>query len=179
MRPGHRLRLAISWPVLLAASALGYLGWWNFVRIPSLDGAAVSGQIFEVMNPDVRADQWQLQPIPDIEVLVAWFGEKLDNPVDSTTVCLRARRIRTDANGTFSAAAWSQEPPSVRTIVTEGVAYPATRGWTAVFPVADGPPPPDTRSTHRWFLRRAPADGQTTFMDAAGIARMQGCPPVE
>lgn len=167
----------------LAIGAGIFLTWWNVFRVPPMQGEAVGGQVFEVLNPDAPADRWESKPLAGADVAVLWYVQYPDIPLE-TTWCQRAVLTSTDASGRYTAAAWSREPPSTERTGIRAIAYPSKNGFVTLLPSSEGPPP----LTAGLWMTRFPAGGQTTLRSGATMfsspsplefAHAQDCREVE
>lgn len=135
-------------------------------------GDPLHGRVFEVSNPEAPPSEWRLVPLADVDVLVVWQGQLLDNPVDDHLVCLRATYTKTRDDGGFSVAGWKQRPQWRWIYGVEAISFAYKAGYEPVLPGGDRPQ--TVPGVH--ILRRSPAGTDSAFREAAfGIAEF--CPP--
>ena len=73
-------------------------------------GSAAKGRVFEVTNPDAHPSEWNLVPLPGVEVTVFWYGSVVNNPVHANSICLRRASGSTDEQGWFELSEWWRRP---------------------------------------------------------------------
>src|SRR5687767_6480866 len=98
---------------------------------PPRSAPAIHGRVFEVTNPGSRRAAWDLVPLADADVLVAWRME-VSALVHSQTVCVRAIETRTAADGTFTAAGWALDGPMKRPETLRSTSYVVAPGFLDV-----------------------------------------------
>jgi len=156
------LVLVIAFTWLVALSACGY------------HGPSYVGRTFEVTNATAAPKDWKLVPLPDTEVLVVWSGNLVDNPVDSTSICLAAVVARTDKDGWIRLPGWWAHPQGRWITDVEPHGYAWRPGYTYL-PLQTGMDSISIMAPGVMALRKAPSsDQEIKREDAFGAARY--CP---
>jgi hypothetical protein len=166
------LRLA---GLLLAIPALACLLFYasgHYVK-------GVSGRIGMVENLGAPKDSWRIVPAPQVEVLVTWDAQRLDNFAHGVSRCVRAVLVRTNDRGEFK----------VRGSWLSPTWPPLSSGFAASHAIKPG-------YYANWEYREvAPELGYTSVLgpvptnpwtglpfsdeDAADLMRRGSCPPIE
>ena len=122
---GNRRPTSVIALVLLAALAAALA---SNSRAPG-----IHGRVEEV----VRDGSTTLRTVPraGVDVLIVWRGDLLDNPVDSSRICLGAAHIMTNGDGSFSRPGWWKAPtwPPVTDVTVSAYVY--SPGFMSVGPL--------------------------------------------
>ncbi len=82
-------------------------------------GKRESGLLLEVTNFEAPKEQWNLVPLPGVEVLILWSGYQ-SNLVHGRSVCLKKSFVRSGPDGTYATEEWTV-PKSRRTRGVEDI----------------------------------------------------------
>lgn len=177
--PGeHRPRWSAGLLVALMLLAVLVLTFLLFY-LSGLYTKGVSGRIGMVENLSAPKESWRIVPAAEVDVLITWDAQMLDNFAHGNSRCVRAVMTRTDRDGNFKVGGDWLAPTWPPLSGSFAASHAIKRGYYAAWDYREVAPELGYSSV----LGPAPVNPWTGVAlegdDAAGTFGVERCPTVE